>query len=103
MESDLPVPIDDSLPFVSGDSPVVRERQQEIEEEEEEIPRRQYHQQEQQYYYVPPPQFEPPPQKKSGDIFAELDRIHWIIFLATVLLAFFMGKSISTPIIIKSV
>jgi len=100
MESDLPTPIDDSLPFCPRENIVT---------EEEEVPR--HHQ---QYYYVPQPApssfeyFEPPPQqqqKKStrgGDIFAELDKIHWIIFLSAVLLAFFMGKSISTPIIIKS-
>jgi hypothetical protein len=90
MESDLPTPIDDSRPFIS--------KSHDEEMEEDEIPR-------QQYYYTPqPPTVEYfQPQKKAGDIFAELDRIHWIIFLASVLLAFFMGKSISTPIIIKSV
>ena len=90
MESDLPTPIDDSLPF-----------QPRREEDEP---------QQQQYYYTQPPP--PPPveyfyhhpQEKStkSDIFSELGRIHWIIFISSLLLAFFMGKSISTPIIIRS-
>jgi len=85
-ESDLPVPIDDSITHET--------RHQ---EEEEEHPRHQ------QYYYPPQPQivYTEQPQK-NGDIFSKLDRIHWIILIAVVLLAFFMGKSIATPIIIKS-
>jgi hypothetical protein len=61
---------------------------------------------EERYYYPPPPppqpmyMMPPPPQKK--DLFSELDRMHWIIFIATVVLAFFMGKSISTPIILRT-
>lgn len=85
-ESDLPIPIDDSITHET--------RHQ---EEEEEHPRHQ------QYYYPPQPQivYTEQPQK-NGDIFSKLDRIHWIILIAVVLLAFFMGKSIATPIIIKS-
>ena len=105
MESDLPVPIDDSLNYMNTKKPPVHDMQQQREEEEyeEEV-------EQPRYYYPPPPQQQqymiPPPQQqqtqKKTDIFSELDRIHWIIFIATVLLAFFMGKSISTPIIIKS-
>ena len=96
MESDLPTPIDDSLPFIHT-------RNEEMEEEEIPVHQRQ------QYYYVPQQQQQQPfeyfPKKRNGggDIFTELDKIHWIIFLSAILLAFFMGKSISTPIIIKSV
>lgn len=90
-ESDLPIPIDDSI---------THETTRHQEEEEEHHPR-QY----QQPYYYPPPQpqvvYAEQPQK-NGDIFSKLDRIHWIILIAVVLLAFFMGKSIATPIIIKS-
>jgi hypothetical protein len=105
MESDLPAaPIDDSLNYPTQKPPVHdllrQDERDEYEDEEEEQPR----------YYYPPPQYmmhpppPPPPQQtqKKTDIFSELDRIHWIIFVATVLLAFFMGKSISTPIIIRS-
>jgi hypothetical protein len=87
MQSDFPAPIDDSIP-------------QEVYQEEEEIavePRR--------YYYAPEhPQIQQTmiqqPQKKS-DIFSELDRMHWIILVSVILLAFFVGKSMSTPIIIR--
>jgi hypothetical protein len=85
MESDFPQPIDDSLPF---EKPV----RQEIEIEEE-----QYQPQYYQHQWIPPP---PPVQKK--DIFSELDRIHWIIFVAAILLAFFIGKSMSTPVILRT-
>jgi hypothetical protein len=102
MESDLPVPIDDSLNYASTKKPPIHDVQMQHDEEEEEY-------EEPRYYYPPPPQPQymmPPPQpqqtQKKTDIFSELDRIHWIIFIATVLLAFFMGKSISTPIIIRS-
>ena len=80
MESDFPQPIDDSLPFEKS----VR---QEIEEEPYQP----------QYYQ---PQWVPPVQKK--DIFSELDRIHWIIFVAAILLAFFIGKSMSTSVILRT-
>jgi hypothetical protein len=93
MESDLPVPIDDSLPFV----------QQEIQPESE-TSQRYYHQQqpEPRYYYEPmiPPQVE---QVQKKDIFSELNRTHWIIIISAILLAFFMGKSIATPIILRSI
>jgi hypothetical protein len=96
MESDLPVPIDDSITYQQRPP-------SSHEEEREEVYGRQ---EEQQYYYQrpPPPVYMVPPvqQPQKKDIFSELDRIHWIIFIATVLLAFFMGKSISTPIILRS-
>ena len=90
-ESDLPIPIDDSITHETHHQ-----------EEEDEHPRHQQYQQ-QPYYYPPQPQvvYAEQPQK-NGDIFSKLDRIHWIIIIAVVLLAFFMGKSIATPIIIKS-
>jgi hypothetical protein len=100
MESDLPVPIDDSITYKHS-----------IQEEEDEEPEEIYSRQEEPRYYYqpqPPPVYMMPPQPPSvqqnqkKDIFSELDRIHWIIFVATVLLAFFMGKSISTPIILRS-
>lgn len=95
MEADLPVPIDDSLPF--------QPQREEIEPEMEQQ-QRFYREPEPVYYYRPPPT--PQPQfeqtQKKGDIFAELGKTHWIIFISAVLLAFFMGKSISTPIIIRS-
>lgn len=93
MEIDLPVPIDDSLP----------QQNQWVEppSEEEITP------EPQQYYHTPEPRYyiqQPPPQiQKKFDIFSELDRTHWIIIIACVLLAFFMGKSIATPIIIRAV
>lgn len=101
MESDLPVPIDDSITYKHSIQ----------EEEEDEEPEEIYSRQEEpRYYYQPqpppvymmPPQPPPVQQNQKKDIFSELDRIHWIIFVATVLLAFFMGKSISTPIILRS-
>jgi len=90
-ESDLPIPIDDSITHETHHH----------QEEEDEHTRQQY--QQQPYYYPPQPQvvYAEQPQK-NGDIFSKLDRIHWIILIAVVLLAFFMGKSIATPIIIKS-
>lgn len=96
MESDLPVQIDDSLTYTKR--PPVLEEQEDVEEvEPEEYSGRYYYPPQPPMYMMPP---QPPPQKK--DPFSELDRIHWIIFIATVLLAFFMGKSISTPIILRS-
>jgi hypothetical protein len=88
MESDLPVPIDDSITYQRP--PSIRQ-----EEEHEEV------------YYYPPPQppvymMPPAQQSQKKDIFSELERIHWIIFVATVLLAFFIGKSMSTPVILRS-
>jgi hypothetical protein len=103
MESDLPIPIDDSLPFIQNQKKEVSFREEEEDEEEE--PRYYYAPQHQQPMYIPQ-MHAPPPQpqqfQKSGDIFSDLDRIHWIIFFACIVLAFFMGKSISTPIIIRS-
>lgn len=92
MESDLPVPIDDSVTYQRP--PSVHQ------EEPEEV----YGGRQEYYYQQPPPPvyMMPPQQPQKKDIFSELDRIHWIIFVATVLLAFFMGKSISTPIILRS-
>jgi len=89
MESDLPIPIDDSIPFTSHQH----------EEVEQDKPRF-YREPEPVYYYRPPaPQLE---QVKKKDVFSELGKTHWILFISAVLLAFFMGKSISTPIIIRS-
>ena len=93
MESDLPVPIDDSMTYQRPPSVHQEEQTGEV------------YGGRQEYYYQQPPLPPPPvymmqPQKK--DIFSELDRIHWVIFIATVLLAFFMGKSIATPIILRS-
>jgi hypothetical protein len=95
MESDLdlPAPIDDSLP------PFKRPEQQQQQRHHQEL------EEEQQYYYPPQQMYIPPPhhqQSQETDLFASLERTHWIIFIAAVILAFFMGKSISTPIIIRS-
>jgi hypothetical protein len=90
MESELPIPIDDSIPFPSHQT------------EEVEQPRF-YREPEPMYYYNPPPQLPPIEQNlKKVDIFSELGKTHWILFISAVLLAFFMGKSIATPIIIRS-
>jgi hypothetical protein len=94
MEADLPVPIDDSISYQPRPpSPIESEGPDE----------RYYYQQPppQPMYMMPPPQPPPPPPQKK-DLFSELDRMHWIIFIATVVLAFFMGKSISTPIILRT-
>jgi hypothetical protein len=94
MEIDLPVPIDDSLPLP--------QQQQWVEPPRSVTPEPMYYQQEQQEprYYLQPP---PPQTRKKFDIFSELDKTHWIIIIAAILLAFFMGKSIATPIIIRAV
>ena len=98
MEIDLPVPIDDSIP----------QQNQWIEppSEEEITPEPRYHQEPPQYYQPEPRYYvqqQPPQIQKKFDIFSELDRTHWIIIIACILLAFFMGKSIATPIIIRAV
>ena len=100
MEIDLPVPIDDSIP----------QQNQWIEppsEEEITLEPQQYYQPEPQQYYQPEPRYYIQPQephiRKKFDIFSELDKTHWIIIIAAILLAFFMGKSIATPIIIRAV
>jgi len=98
MESDLPTPIDDSLPF---NKKVSFQEQRDYDEDEEEDENPRYFQPPPQWMYPPPPPQQQQPQK-SRDIFSELERIHWIIFFACIVLAFFMGKSISTPIIIRS-
>jgi hypothetical protein len=92
MEIDLPAPIDDSVPLSSQQQNPWNEPPQ---QEEQEPPR--YYQEPVYYMQQPPPQ----PQKKF-DIFSELDRTHWIIIISLVLLAFFIGKSIATPIIIRA-
>jgi len=94
MEIDLPAPIDDSVPLSSQQqNPWIEPPPQ-----QEEEPR--YYQQEPVYYMQqPPPQQQP---QKKIDIFSELDRTHWIIIISLVLLAFFIGKSIATPIIIRA-
>jgi len=90
MNAELPAPIDDSLPY-----PQSREREQEEEE--------QFYQQQDRYYYQQPPPLPPRPvTQKKVDVFSELSKTHWILFVSAVLLAFFMGKSISTPIILRS-
>lgn len=107
MESDLPIPIDDSITYNSSPPPPRHIQEEEIYNEEDEEPRhhqyqhQQYqHQQYQQQMYQQ--QSQQQQSQKKGDIFPELDKIHWIILVSAILLAFFMGKSISTPIIIKS-
>ena len=60
-----------------------------------------YQQQPEPRYYIQPQ--EPQQTRKKFDIFSELDKTHWIIIIACILLAFFMGKSIATPIIIRAV
>ena len=95
MESDLPVPIDDSITYQRPPSVHQEEEQRSAFEE----PRYYYQQPPPPMYMMPP---EPVQQPQKKDIFSELDRIHWVIFIATVLLAFFMGKSIATPIILRS-
>ena len=111
METDmfLPPPIDDSLnhqpPLQRLDEEIPPRKQVSFQMDEE--PRHYYeppHQQQQQYYYEPVQQYQPPPvqvQKKS-DIFADLERSHWVILACAMLLAFFMGKSM-TPVIIRNV
>ena len=93
MESDLPPPIDDSLPYEQPEN----DYQEQV---------RYYETQQPRYYTPPPPTPIIQPQQqtlKKNDIFSELDRTHWVIIISAVLLAFFMGKSIATPIIIRSV
>ena len=92
MEPDFPAQIDDSLPF---------EKQQPVHQEREE-----YYEPPQPQYFSPPTQWmqQPPPvqEQKKGDIFSDLERIHWIIFVSAILLAFFIGKSMSTPVILRA-
>lgn len=94
MESDFPTQIDDSLPFEKQQQPVHQEREE-------------YYEPPQPQYFAPPPQWmqQPPPpvqEQKKGDIFSDLERIHWIIFVSAILLAFFIGKSMSTPVILRA-
>ena len=93
MEIDLPVPIDDSI-----------SQPQQLTEEEppyyQQQPEPYYQQQPEPRYYIQPQE---PQTRKKFDIFSELDKTHWIIIIACILLAFFMGKSIATPIIIRAV
>ena len=94
MEIDLPVPIDDSI----------SQPQQLTEQEEEpyypQQPEQYYQQQPEPRYYIQPQETQT---RKKFDIFSDLDKTHWIIIIACILLAFFMGKSIATPIIIRAV
>jgi len=92
MESDFPPPIDDSLPF----------EKQSVRQETEEETYQPQHYHETQYYHEPQYYQPPPPPVQKKDIFSELDRIHWIIFVAAILLAFFIGKSMSTPVILRT-
>ena len=84
----LPPPIDDSLDV---QEPVVQEQQQYYYEPPI---------QQQQYYYEQQPRQVVQEQKKT-DIFSDLERSHWIILACAMLLAFFMGKSM-TPVIIRN-
>jgi hypothetical protein len=81
---DFPKPIDDSLPFKPMESEHARYYEQP---------------QAQVQYYEQPQYLEP---KKPGDILSELKSFHWLIIIAIVLLAFFIGKSMSTPVILKT-
>jgi hypothetical protein len=96
MEIDLPVPIDDSI-----------SQPQQLTEQEEPEPLYYPQQPEQYYQQQPEPRYYIQPQetqtRKKFDIFSDLDKTHWIIIIACILLAFFMGKSIATPIIIRAV
>ena len=92
MEIDLPVPIDDSI----------SQPPQQWDEKQEPEPEPMYYQQQPEPRYYIQPQ-EPQQTRKKFDIFSELDKTHWIIIIACILLAFFMGKSIATPIIIRAV
>lgn len=83
-----PVPIDDSRDPVAAEEPTY------------------YYEppiQHQQYYYEPPVQHaqHATQEQKKGDIFSDLERSHWIILACAMLLAFFMGKSM-TPVIIRN-
>lgn len=113
METDmfLPPPIDDSLnhqqqPLQRLDEEIPPRKQVSFQMDEEPVMRQpQYYEPPQQYYYEPVPQYHqqlPPVQEqKKTDIFSELDRTHWIILACAMLLAFFMGKSM-TPVIIRN-
>ena len=104
MEIDLPVPIDDSLPLPPPPKPHQTQWLEPPDNEQELPPEPQYYQPEPRYYIQQQPPPPPPPQiQKKFDIFSDLDRTHWIIIIACILLAFFMGKSIATPIIIRAV
>lgn len=112
MESDLdlPAPIDDSISYIQQQHrhqhpPSVNQQEEDVEESNHYYAEQQYMiQQRQQQQVLYQQQQVPLPQtQKKGDIFSELERIHWIILVSAILLAFFMGKSISTPIIIRSI
>ena len=92
MESELPVPIDDSRSVMS-------ERPYYNQQIPQDDPSDQQYEPQPRYYIQPPPLQQ---KQKKFDIFSELDKIHWIIIISAILLAFFMGKSISTPIIIRA-
>jgi hypothetical protein len=104
MEIDLPVPIDDSISQPQQlwtdkqeePEPVYYHQQQPQQQEEPVY----YQQQPESRYYIQPQETQT---RKKFDIFSELDKTHGIIIIACILLAFFMGKSIATPIIIRSV
>ena len=59
-------------------------------------------------YYITPQYQQPPPTPQpqviveKRDIFADLERTHWIVFICMIMLAFFLGKSM-TPVIIKNI
>ena len=103
MESDLdlPAPIDDSISHIQKQHryqtpPSIQEEEQD--EANHYYAEQQYMMQQRQQMAYQQPQIQ-----KKEDIFSEFKRIHWIILISAIVLAFFMGKSISTPIIIRSV
>lgn len=71
-----------------------------IEDNEEFIqePSNEQHQPE-QIQYVPYMYHPPPPEKK--DIFAELEKTHFIMFFVIFILGFFMGKTMQ-PVILRN-
>ena len=100
MEIDLlPVPIDDSISL----PPTTQQNQWSDQPDKEITPEPQYYEPEPRYYIQQQQQPPLPQIQKKFDIFSDLDRTHWVIIIACILLAFFMGKSIATPIIIRAV
>ena len=101
MESDLdlPAPIDDSISHIQQQH--IHQHPPSVDQEESD------HYNAEQYEYMQRQQQQMAYQQqqqiqKKEDIFSEFKRIHWIILISAIVLAFFMGKSISTPIIIRS-
>ena len=99
MESDLdlPAPIDDSISHIQQQHRHQHPPSVEQDEADHYYAEQQYMQQMAYQQQAQQPQIQ-----KKEDIFSEFKRIHWIILISAIVLAFFMGKSISTPIIIRS-